>query len=138
MLLVRLDGRRTSPCPLLPFVSRRARPMGAREPGSRGTPRRPLEGRAADRRRRRVGSMTPRPDGAPEPPAEIRDYYANFPEEQRLRSGAFQLEFERTKDVLTRVLPRPPCRLLDVGGGAGAYSFWLAARNYEVHLLDAS
>jgi ubiquinone/menaquinone biosynthesis C-methylase UbiE len=72
------------------------------------------------------------------PPREVLDYYEQFPEESRLSSGAFQLEFERTKDILSRVLPPPPARVIDVGGAAGAYSAWLADRGYEVHLIDAS
>lgn len=75
---------------------------------------------------------------APTPPEEVQRYYARFPEESRLSSGPSQLEFERTKEVLTRVLPPPPCRVVDVGGAAGAYSLWLAGRGYEVHLIDAS
>jgi ubiquinone/menaquinone biosynthesis C-methylase UbiE len=27
--------------------------------------------------------------------------------------------------------------ILDIGGGAGVYSFWLAAMGYSVHLVDA-
>lgn len=69
---------------------------------------------------------------------EIQQYYATFPEEARLSSGPSQLERERTKDVLTRVLPAPPCRVVDVGGAAGVYALWLAERGYEVHLVDAS
>jgi len=72
------------------------------------------------------------------PPDEVQRYYAESPEESRLMSGRSRLEFERTKDVLARVLPRPPCRVVDVGGAAGAYSCWLAERDYEVHLVDAS
>ena len=72
------------------------------------------------------------------PPDEVQKYYAEFPEESRLSLGSFRLEFERTKDVLTRALPLPPCRVVDVGGAAGAYSLWLAAGDYEVHLVDAS
>ena len=81
--------------------------------------------------------IEPRKD-APAPPEEVQKYYAEFPEESRLSSGPSRLEFARTKDILTRVLPPPPCCVLDVGGAAGAYSIWLAARNYEVHLVDAS
>jgi ubiquinone/menaquinone biosynthesis C-methylase UbiE len=69
---------------------------------------------------------------------EIQAYYASFPEEQRLQLGPFRLEFERTKEILARVLPAPPARIVDVGGAAGAYSLWLAERGYEVHLVDAS
>ena len=69
---------------------------------------------------------------------EIIAYYAASAEESRLATGAFQLEFERTKDILSRVLPPPPARVIDVGGAAGSYSAWLAAQGYEVHLIDAS
>jgi ubiquinone/menaquinone biosynthesis C-methylase UbiE len=72
------------------------------------------------------------------PPPEILAYYAGFPEESRLGLGPFRLEFERTKEILARVLPGPPVRIIDVGGAAGAYSFWLAEQGYEVHLVDAS
>ena len=69
---------------------------------------------------------------------EVKAYYETFPEESRLTSGSSQLEFERTKDILARVLPAPPARIVDVGGAAGGYSLWLAAQGYEVHLVDAS
>ena len=72
------------------------------------------------------------------PPREIVDYYDRHAEESRLQHGPMQLELERTQDILTRVLPAPPARVIDVGGAAGAYSAWLAARDYDVRLLDAS
>ena len=71
-------------------------------------------------------------------PAEIVGYYERFPEESRLETGPFRLEFERTKEILSRLLPRPPARIIDVGGAAGAYSLWLADQGYEMHLLDLS
>lgn len=71
-------------------------------------------------------------------PDEIAEYYATFAEENRLTSGASRLEFERTKEILERVLPAPPAEVVDVGGAAGAYSFWLAERGYTVHLVDAA
>ena len=52
-------------------------------------------------------------DDAPSLPEDVQDDYSRFPEESRLASGASRLEFERTKDVLARVLPRPPCRVVD-------------------------
>jgi len=76
--------------------------------------------------------------GPPQPPPEVTAYYAAFAEEDRLASGPSQLEFERTREILTRILPPPPATIVDVGGAAGAYSLWLAARGYEVHLVDAS
>jgi len=81
--------------------------------------------------------MEPRGD-AVTPPPEVQAYYARFPEESRLGFGSSRLEFERTKEILTRVLPPPPARIVDVGGAAGAYSMWLAEQGYEVHLVDAS
>ena len=72
------------------------------------------------------------------PPEEVLAYYQRFAEESRLASGAFRLEFERTKELLSRVLPPAPARIVDVGGAAGAYSTWLSAQGYEVHLVDAS
>jgi ubiquinone/menaquinone biosynthesis C-methylase UbiE len=72
------------------------------------------------------------------PPREIVDYYDAYAEESRLHQGPMQLERERTQDILSRVLPAPPARVVDVGGAAGAYSAWLAERGYDVRLLDAS
>jgi ubiquinone/menaquinone biosynthesis C-methylase UbiE len=72
------------------------------------------------------------------PPREVAEYYERYAEETRLVSGPFRLEFERTKELLTRFLPRSPARVLDVGGAAGRYSAWLAERGYEMHLVDAS
>lgn len=45
-------------------------------------------------------------------------------------------EFERTHEILRRVLPPAPTRVLDVGGGAGAHATWLAADGYTVELID--
>jgi protein-L-isoaspartate O-methyltransferase len=72
------------------------------------------------------------------PPAEVQAHYATFPEESRLSFGPDRLEFERTKEILSRFLPPPPARIVDVGGAAGVYSLWLAGKGYEVHLVDAS
>lgn len=74
----------------------------------------------------------------PSPPPEVLAYYASYPEESRLLTGPGRLEFERTKEILARVLPKAPGRILDVGGAAGVYSAWLADLGYEVHLLDAT
>jgi ubiquinone/menaquinone biosynthesis C-methylase UbiE len=78
------------------------------------------------------------PDREITPPAEVLSYYTAFPEESRLGLGPSRLEFERTKEILTRVLPRAPACVVDVGGAAGAYSLWLAEQGHEVHLVDAS
>src|SRR6266700_5473957 len=58
-------------------------------------------------------------------------------QESRLELGAFQLEQFRSRELILRHAPEPPAVVLDVGGAAGAYAFWLAERGYEVHLVDA-
>ncbi|MFD0786413.1 class I SAM-dependent methyltransferase, partial [Micromonospora azadirachtae] len=57
---------------------------------------------------------------------EIMDYYRQGGERDRLAAGAGRLEFLRTWDVLTRVLPDPPAVVLDVGGATGVYAGPLA------------
>lgn len=68
----------------------------------------------------------------------VRRYYERGQEIHRFKPGgaAGPLEFERTKEILLRYLPSPPQKILDVGGGPGAYAAWLADRGYEVHLVD--
>ncbi len=70
----------------------------------------------------------------------VRAYYATFGERewQRLTNpddGA--VEFTLTKQLLARYLP-PSGRILDVGGGPGRYTIWLAERGYQVVLADLS
>lgn len=67
---------------------------------------------------------------------EILAYYAQGKEDGRLRQGSDRLEFWRTQDVLRRLLPTAPARVLDVGGGSGIHAEWLARDGHEVHLLD--
>lgn len=70
-------------------------------------------------------------------PESIRRYYEDYDEAGRLSTGPFQLEFVRTQEILLRHLPPAPAVILDVGGGPGVYSCWLAAQGYETHLIDA-
>jgi SAM-dependent methyltransferase len=67
---------------------------------------------------------------------EISEYYQATAEESRLQEGAFLLECLRTKELIQRHAPGPPAVVLDIGGAAGAYAFWLAACGYSVHLID--
>jgi SAM-dependent methyltransferase len=68
---------------------------------------------------------------------EIRTYYGEGLERDRLTQGYSRIEFARTKELLTRHLPPSPARVLDVGGGPGAYAVWLAEKGYDVRLVDA-
>jgi SAM-dependent methyltransferase len=66
----------------------------------------------------------------------IRTYYESGIELGRLERGYWRLEFARTKELLLRYLPPAPARVLDVGGGPGAYAAWLADAGYDVKLVD--
>ena len=63
-------------------------------------------------------------------------HYESGIEKNRLLSGTNNLEFYRTKQILSRFLPRKPATILDAGGGPGRYSFWLAGKGHSVHLID--
>ena len=70
------------------------------------------------------------------PSQEVLAHYAEGLEASRLLSNTGQLELARTKELISRFLPPAPASVIDVGGGAGVYSLWLAAQGYEVHLVD--
>lgn len=68
---------------------------------------------------------------------EVLRYYARGEEDGRLRSGVGRLEFLRTQDLLRRLLPDSPGRILDVGGGSGVHAKWLAEQDgHQVELID--
>jgi SAM-dependent methyltransferase len=67
---------------------------------------------------------------------EILAYYEQGKEDGRLRNGAGRLEFWRTRDILRRLLPKAPARVLDVGGGTGIHAEWLAEDGHEVEVVD--
>jgi SAM-dependent methyltransferase len=67
----------------------------------------------------------------------IESHYGTGYERSRLFPGGRPtLEFVRSMELLDRLLPAPPARLLDVGGGPGTYAAPLASRGYLVHLVD--
>jgi ubiquinone/menaquinone biosynthesis C-methylase UbiE len=68
---------------------------------------------------------------------ELRDHYLHQAKEAaRLRSGRGAIEFERQTEIISRYLRKRRARVLDIGGGPGNYSIWLARQGYEPHLLD--
>jgi len=70
-------------------------------------------------------------------PEEIEAFYNSGDEAGRLSRGIAPLEEARTRELMERFLPVAPAVVCDVGSGPGAYSFWLAERGYEVHMVDA-
>jgi ubiquinone/menaquinone biosynthesis C-methylase UbiE len=71
-----------------------------------------------------------------DPLPDVLEHYQQVEEDSRLRSGWFRLEFARTQELIKRHLQPAPAVVLDVGGGSGVYSHWLAGLGYEVHLID--
>jgi len=67
---------------------------------------------------------------------KIKEYYAQDIEAHRLDSEYFKLEGIRTKEIIERYLTKGKLEVLDVGGGAGFYSFWLQGKGHQVTLLD--
>jgi ubiquinone/menaquinone biosynthesis C-methylase UbiE len=74
--------------------------------------------------------------GRAEMDPQILAYYGRNRESDRLFSGLGMLEFARTREIVARHLPPLPAVVLDVGGGSGPYSSWLASEGYETHLVD--
>lgn len=74
---------------------------------------------------------------------KIKNYYKHFDEKNRLNNdNSGKLEFLMTMSILEKNLPPVSAgtevAILDLGGGAGAYSFPLAKKGYAVTLADLS
>jgi ubiquinone/menaquinone biosynthesis C-methylase UbiE len=70
----------------------------------------------------------------------VRTYYASFGEREWARlenPGDGALEFAITCHTLATHLPRG-ARVLDIGGGPGRYTIWLAQRGHRIVLADLS
>lgn len=74
---------------------------------------------------------------------EVYDFYEKCGEIDRLERGLGRVEGARSKELLTRFLesykagmPERKYKILDVGGGAGYYSDWLAGQGYDVTLIE--
>ena len=63
-------------------------------------------------------------------------YELGFERYRLFGEGEPRLELTRTLELLDRFLPSAPARLIDVGGGAGAYAAIWAREGYDVHLYD--
>lgn len=68
---------------------------------------------------------------------DIAAHYGLDLERSRLLvDGRPRLEYVRTIELLARLLPAPPARVLDVGGGDGVYAVPLAEQGYSVRVLE--
>lgn len=68
----------------------------------------------------------------------VKSYYDSAPEKEWARlGGRYRVEFEVNCRFLERYI-KPGDRVLDVGGGPGRYSLWLAEHGCDVTLLDLS
>ena len=63
-------------------------------------------------------------------------YELGLERDRLFREGEPRLELTRTLELLDRFLPPAPARLIDVGGGPGAYAAVWARQGYDVHLYD--
>ncbi len=66
----------------------------------------------------------------------IEIFYNKASEETRLDKGMGVFEFERVKSLIEKYIPTASSRIIDVGGGTGKYSEWLAKNGHQVHLVE--
>ncbi len=69
---------------------------------------------------------------------EVEAFYDAQARGEWERLERHRTEFAVTLRVLRERLPRPPARILDVGGGPGRYAIELTKQGYEVTLFDLS
>ena len=67
---------------------------------------------------------------------KIELFYNKASEETRLDKGMGIFEFERIKSLIEKYIELPHSTIVDVGGGTGKYSEWLARKGHIVHLVE--
>jgi len=66
----------------------------------------------------------------------IELFYNKASEETRLDKGMGVFEFERIKSLIEKYIPTTSSKIIDIGGGTGKYSEWLAQKGHQVHLVE--
>ena len=66
----------------------------------------------------------------------IELFYIKASEETRLNKGMGIFEFERIKSLIEKYTPSTSSKIIDIGGGTGKYSEWLANKGHRVHLVE--
>jgi len=67
---------------------------------------------------------------------DIEQFYNKASEETRLDNGMGVFEFERIKSLIEKHITASNIKIIDVGGGTGKYSEWLAKKGHQVHLVE--
>ena len=67
---------------------------------------------------------------------DIEIFYDKASEETRLDKGMGVFEFERIKSLIEKYIFTSSLTIIDVGGGTGKYSEWLAKKGHKVHLVE--
>ena len=67
---------------------------------------------------------------------DIELFYNSASEETRLNKGMGVFEFERIKSLIEKYIELPNSTVIDVGGGTGKYSEWLAEKGHKVYLVE--
>ena len=70
----------------------------------------------------------------PEANEKVEDFYLKVDEDSRLETR--NIEFSRSKNIISRYLRDKNMEIADVCGGTGPYAFWLAEKGHNVHLMD--
>jgi SAM-dependent methyltransferase len=73
--------------------------------------------------------------GSVDIPDDVSSYYGSGVEADRLAGGAGALEFERTKELVSRFLG-PESVVADIGGATGRYAEWLVENGHRVELVE--
>lgn len=66
----------------------------------------------------------------------IELFYNKVSEETRLEKGMGVFEFERIKSLIEIFIKSSSSKIIDIGGGTGKYSEWLAKKGHQVHLVE--
>lgn len=69
---------------------------------------------------------------------QILEYYNSGKEKDRLLKGIGVIEWERSREIISRYLSDRTMIIYDIGGGTGVYSRWLAELGHEVHMFELS
>ena len=66
----------------------------------------------------------------------IEQFYNNASEETRLEKGMGIFEFDRIKTLISKHIYKDRSTIIDVGGGTGKYTAWLASLGHQAHLVE--